>query len=104
MKVENTSGIEPLGRAVLVLPYNAEQSVGMIALPDQVVRANQLAEQKAVVMAIGPLAWAQEPSPRCKVGDHIQFARWAGHQVPGMDGQIYRAVNDNDIFLKLNAT
>lgn len=101
--IENNSGLEPLGRAVLVKPYVVEEkTTGGIILPDQVRNKDQLAEQKAVVIAVGKFAWSTEPEPRAQVGDKILFSKWAGYQATGTaDGEVYRIVNDSDIFLRI---
>jgi chaperonin GroES len=102
-EVKNSSGLSPKGRAVLVKPYEVEEyTAGGIVLPPQVRQRDQLAEQKAVVVAIGAVAWAGEPEPRAKVGDHILFSKWAGYQCVGpADGDTYRVVNDSDIFMTI---
>jgi len=102
--MKNTSGLKPLGRAVLMQPYGVEEKTqGGLFLPESVRVKDQLAEQRAVVVEIGPNAWPGEP-PRCKVGDKILFSKWAGHQCTGPDdGQVYRVVNDNDIFMQITS-
>ena len=101
---KNTSGLKPLGRAVLMQPYEVEGvTSGGLILPESVRVKDQLAEQRAVVVEIGPNAWPGEP-PRCKVGDKILFSKWSGHQCVGPeDGQVYRVVNDNDIFMAITS-
>lgn len=101
--IENTSGVKPLGHAVIVKPYVVEErTVGGLILPDQVVKKDQLAEQRAVVIEAGPLAWHGEPTPRAKPGDRILFSKWAGYQFVGtQDGETYRVVNDMDIFMTI---
>jgi chaperonin GroES len=97
---ENTSGLRPVGRAVLVKPYSIEEkTAGGIVLPSQVRERDELAEQRAVVVEIGPTSWRDEP-PRAKVGDRILFSKWAGYNAIGPgDGEKYRVVNDSDIFM-----
>lgn len=101
---KNTSGLKPLGRAVLMQPYGVEEkTAGGLILPESVRVKDQLAEQRAVVVEIGSNAWPGEPA-RCKVGDKILFSKWAGHQCVGPDdGQVYRVVNDNDIFMQITS-
>ena len=101
---KNTSGLKPLGRAVLMQPYGVEEkTAGGLYLPETVRVKDQLAEQRAVVIEIGPNAWPGEPA-RCKVGDKILFSKWAGHQCVGPDdGETYRVVNDNDIFMQITS-
>lgn len=98
--VVNSSGLRPVGRAVLVKPYAVEEKVGSIILPAQVREKDQLAEQRAVVVEIGPTSWMGEPTPRAEVGDKIYFSKWAGYNTIGpADGEMYRVVNDSDIFM-----
>ena len=101
--MKNMSGLQPLGRAVLVKPYVVEEKTsGGIILPNDVRTKDQLAEQKAVVVEIGKFAWSEEPEPRAKIGDKILFSKWAGYQAVGVaDGEVYRVVNDSDIFMKI---
>lgn len=99
--MSNESGLRPVGRAVLVQPYMVEgKSAGGIIIPEEARKKDQLAEQKAVVVEIGPCAWSGEPVPRCKIGDRILFSKWAGYSAIGPgDGKEYRVVNDSDIFM-----
>lgn len=103
--VENTSGLEAVGRAVLVKPYEVEAKAGgVIALPDSVRGTMSIVEQRAVVIHLGASCWHDEPSPRAKIGDHVLLTRYAGFIAgPGMtaDGQEYRFVTDRDIFGKI---
>lgn len=95
----NTSGLEPRGHAVLVELYAVPTHSGPIELPRDVVRQNQLAQQRAVVVACGQFAYSGEPSPRCTPGDHIIFGKYAGYQADGPgDGKAYRLISDNDVF------
>lgn len=97
----NLSGVRPVGRAVLVKPYVTEEKTGGgIILTRETVQRDQMAEQKAVIVEIGPCAWRDEPFPRARVGDKILFSKWAGYQMTGTaDGETYRVVNDSDIFM-----
>lgn len=96
---KNTSGLEPRGSAVLVELYAVPTHSGPIELPSDVVRQNQLAQQRAVVVACGEFAYTSEPVPRCKPGDHVIFGKYAGYQADGPgDGKAYRLVHDNDVF------
>lgn len=103
--MENNSGLIPLGRAVLVDPYEPQQQQGAIIIPDSVTERSRMAEQRAVVVAVGPECWKEESQPRAKPGDHVMVSKYAGHLTPGMkDGKmyIYRVVNANDIFLRID--
>lgn len=96
---ENVSGLKPVGRAVLVKPYEPEKKQGLIVIPEAVQERTQMLEQRAVVIAVGEAAWHDEPFPRAKVGDKVLVAKFAGAMAIGtLDDQRYRIVNDRDIF------
>lgn len=99
--MKNESGLEPRGHAILV------QMVGMAAarpkspsilIPDNVLEKTDMVDQQARVVAIGPSAWHDEPSPRAAVGELVLVTKFAGHMTKGLDGKRYRLVNDKDIF------
>ncbi len=95
----NESGLKPLGRAVLVKPYEPERASSLIVMPDN-VEANQLmVEQRAIVVAVGATCWHDEPAARAQVGDKVLISRFSGYMAKGTkDGKQYRFVNDRDIF------
>lgn len=95
----NNSGLKPLGRAVLVMPYEPELKKGIIELPQQVRERTIMVETRAVVVDIGPAAWDDEKEPRAKVGDKVLISKFAGALATGTrDGKQYRLVNDRDIY------
>lgn len=94
----NTSGLDPRGQAVLVEPYEPEIKKGLIEIPTQVHDRTTLLEQRAIVVAIGPNAWKDEP-PRAQVGEKVLVSAMAGHMATGpADGKRYRLINGRDIF------
>ncbi len=97
--MSNDSGLYPAGRAVLIKPYSPERKKSLIELPDEVLnRANTL-EQRAVVIAVGPTAWHDEPQPRAKIGDKVLVGAFEGFMATGpLDGKQYRFINDRAIF------
>jgi len=96
---ENPSGLAPLGVAVLIKPYEPERKNSQIILPDSVQDRISMVDNRAVVVAIGPSAWHDEPCPRAKVGDRVLVTKFSGFMAKGpADGQVYRLVNDRDIF------
>lgn len=100
--IENQSGLLPLGRAVLVRMLETSQHKGMIEIPDLVKERSAVMEQRAEVVAVGQAAWTDEPVPRCEPGDKVIITRLAGYVARGpKDGQLYRLVNDRDIFCKV---
>lgn len=99
---KNTSGVAPLGRAVLVEYYEPERKGSLIYVPETVRKGEVLIEQRAVVVEIGPACWPDEP-PRAQVGDRVMIARLSGYAMTGpADGKLYRIVNDRDIFARID--
>lgn len=99
--MENKSGLEPLGRAVLVEHYEPEKKDSLIELPDTIKDRSLMVEQRAVVVSVGPACWPDEPA-RARVGDKVLISRMAGYMAVGpADGRRYRLVNDRDIFAKI---
>lgn len=97
--MNNESGLLPLGRAILVQPYTPERREGIIVIPDEALGKDMMIEQRAIVVAVGPYAWHDEPSPRAKVGDKVIISKFAGYMAKGTaDGKQYRFINDRDIF------
>lgn|SRR5574341_74608 len=98
VKVSNTSGLAPLGRAVLVEHYEPERQSSVIILTDTAHDRSLMVEQRAVVVEVGPSAWPNEP-PRARAGDKVLIAKLAGYLAVGpADGKKYRLINDQDIF------
>jgi co-chaperonin GroES (HSP10) len=97
----NTSGLKPLGRAVLVKPYEPEVKKGIIELLDSTQEKMVMTDVRVVVIEVGPACWPDEP-PRAQVGDKVLIAKFAGSMTRGtLDGQVYRVVNDRDIYLQI---
>jgi co-chaperonin GroES (HSP10) len=98
----NQSGLKPLGRAVLVRPYEPEKKASLIELPETVKERTVMVEQRAVVVEAGPAAWEDESEPRARPGDKVLITKYAGHLAEGTaDGKLYRLVNDRDIFCQI---
>lgn len=97
--MENPSGLDPRGVAVLVKLYEPERKGAQIVIPDTVQGRLAMVDNRAVVIAIGPSAWHDEPFPRACVGDKVLITKFAGFIAKGpKDGELYRLVNDRDIF------
>lgn len=102
MKVKNRSGLTPLGQAVLVEPYEPQLKSQVIEIPISAKERMTMAEQRAVVIEIGPEAWKDEKQPRAQVGDKVMVAAYAGMITTGpLDGRQYRVINARDIFLRI---
>lgn len=96
---ENLSGLKPLGRAVLVRMVELDDmKTERIVIPAHVKSSSATVEQRAEVVAVGSAAWEDEKEPRCAPGDRVLVTKFAGYVTVGDDEQIYRLVNDRDIF------
>ena len=103
--MNNQSGLRPLGRAVLVEPYEPEVKKSMIVMPDTVKERAAMVETRAVVIEIGPCAWDDEKEPRARPGDKVLISKFAGAIVMGTaDGKPYRLVNDRDIYCAIEVS
>lgn len=99
--MKNPSGIQPLGRAILVEPYEPERKASVIALPDSVLANERVLDVKVRVVAVGPQAYPDEEA-RCGAGDIVMVAKMSGFVTKGYwDDKPYRLVNDRDVFAKL---
>ena len=101
--MENQSGLDPRGVAVLIQTYEPERKGSLIEIPDAVQGRQQMLENRAVVVAVGPAAWHDEPGPRAQVGERVLVTKFAGFMAKGpADGKMYRLVNDRDIFCAIS--
>lgn len=96
--MSNKSGLKPLGRAVLIKPYEPERLSSVLIIPKSAEEGMHMLEHRAVVIEVGDNCWPDEPA-RAKPGDKVLVARFAGFMAVGTaDGEQYRFVNDKDIF------
>lgn len=99
--MDNTSGLAPLGRAVLVMHYEPEKKDSLIEIPEFVKDRTLMVEQRAIVVEIGPACWPDEPA-RAQPGDKVLIAKMSGYMATSpVDGKRYRLINDRDIFCKI---
>lgn len=102
--MENQSGLKPVGRAVLVRTYEPQRNGGVIEIPEVVRERAHMVEQRAVVVEVGPECWSDESTPRAAPGDKVLISKYAGYMARGTwDDQIYRLVNDRDVFAQITS-
>lgn len=100
--MKNTSGLRPLGTAVLVEPYDSEFANTTLVIPETARERSMMVEVHATVIAVGPEAWVKEGCKRAQPGDKVLVSKWCGHITQGpADGKMYRMVNAEDIFCKI---
>lgn len=98
----NKSGLKPLGRAVLIQMYEPDRKKGLIEIPELVKEKSTVMENRATVVEVGAEAWRDESVPRAAAGDKVLITKFAGFVTRGtLDGELYRLVNDRDIFCKI---
>jgi len=102
---KNESGYEPIGDRVLVLPNVASpQTSGDVYIPDEVIENNTYSSETGILIAVGGDAflWNSDRSREWQSlkpvpGDKIFFERFAGGIVRGIDGKMYRIMDDKMI-------
>lgn len=105
--MQNPSGINPTEYRVLVRPKKVEEkSAGGIIIPDQTKERDQYAAMEGVLIAVSPVAFGYTEWPEGsrvpQIGDKVMFAKYAGSNIKGRDGEDYRVINDKDIHAVLD--
>ena len=97
----NRSGITPLCDNVLVKVDKAVSMIGMIEIPADVVDRQHLASTTGIMVAVGPQAFvynsnrsARWEGDRPYAGLRVVFQRYAGQEYTGIDGELYRVMDD----------
>jgi len=92
---------KPVGWRILVLPFKAkDKTKGGILLTDKTIEDSQMTASVALVVAVGPDAYADKEKfpngPWCKQGDWVVFGRYAGSRLRIEGGEV-RLLNDDEI-------
>ena len=101
--MQNSSGVQPVAWNVLVKMDEVESHMGILARTDQAIHEAKMAQTKGTIVAIGPIAWADEKDAdgnhvrRAEVGTHVMVTQYQGQHFKGDDGQQYRMVTDKNI-------
>jgi co-chaperonin GroES (HSP10) len=98
----NTSGINPVGHRLLVLPEAVEEVTegGIIIHVGNQKDREQLAQIRGTVVAMGSTAYADQKDAWCQVGDFITFGKYSGliyRENETKDKKEYRVINDLDV-------
>lgn len=102
---KNTSGWEPTGDCVLVLPDQPiKKTAGGILMPEASVDRHAQAAESGVCVAAGPDAfvWNSDRTRKLEsgesvVGKRVVFNRYSGIYMHGDDGQKYMIMVDHSI-------
>lgn len=102
---KNASGITPVGTVLVVLPDPVEETSesGIVLTTQSENERLKLAQTDGEVIAISPDAFTDlgEGKPRCKIGDRVIFAKYAGMIRKGKDDKEYRLIHDRDVLAVL---
>lgn len=100
----NTSGIRPVGDKVLVMVDPAVERLGSIIITSDIAERQTLASTTGVVIALGQTAFAWDGArlvewdgEKPTEGDRVFFQRFAGQEYTGLDGLLYRLLEDRSI-------
>ncbi len=97
--VTNEAGLEPVGHFLVVRMEEAEEtSAGGILLPQDVRDREEMSGIRATIIAIGPEAWSDKPSPWARVGDRVMISKFSGQLWKvGNTKYRYRVITDLSI-------
>jgi co-chaperonin GroES (HSP10) len=93
----NESGFIPVEYKVLVLPDVPKEQIGSIFVPETVRDKEKHRAVKAILVAVGGDAFEDWTDPIPEIGDSVYVAVGAGLFYDGVDGRVYRIINDKDI-------
>lgn len=103
-KIEDCKpGLRPICYNVLVALDAMEETIGGIIIPTKHKERQDGAVEKGLIVAISDMAfkggdWASIPEENApKVGNVVQFQRYAGAEFEGEDGKKYRIIADTDL-------
>jgi len=98
--------IHPVGWRVLIRPYDAPDTVGDIAIPDEAKESEELLTYVGQVVAMGSECYKavtrsgielSKIDPKPKVGDWIIFGTYGGQVIRTKDGTKWLIMNDDGI-------
>ncbi|HUY05016.1 MAG TPA: hypothetical protein VMV33_17190 [Rhodocyclaceae bacterium] len=101
----NASGIQPVGDKLLVLVDVAlEKTRGGVIITEQSAEAQTLSSTTGIVVAMGDQAFARDSDRLMEwagrapeVGERVYFQRYAGQEYTGLDGKMYRVMQDRSV-------
>lgn len=94
----NTSGMIPVEDKVLLLPDKVSEKVGGLYKPEVVQAQEQIAQVRALLVAVGGNVGEDWGEPIPKPGDRVMVCKYAGIlDILGADGETYQLCTDRDI-------
>jgi len=104
-KQKDNIGIRATGHHILVKPdIIKEKTDGGIILVQETREQEQRAATQGILVGVGPSAWVDfaDGEPWAQVGDYVSFAKFAGIEMDGADGEKYVLLNDQDVLAVLS--
>ena len=94
----NTSGMIPVEDKVLLLPDKVSEKVGGLYKPEVVQAQEQIAQVRALLVAVGGNVGEDWGEPIPKPGHRVMVCKYAGIlDILGADGESYQLCTDRDI-------
>jgi chaperonin GroES len=101
---QNEAGVRPIGTSVLVLMDQcSSKSSGGVMMPEEILAKMNSASESGVVVAVGSAAFqyyddgSKWTDYRPVPGDRVFTERYAGRELMGRDGNIYRMMTYTSI-------
>jgi len=95
---KNESGIQPVEDKLLLLPDEPNRMIRGIIKPDKVREQEQMAQVRALLVAVGGNCFEDWDDPIPVVGDRVMVMKYAGIQgLEGVDGRVYQLCTARDV-------
>lgn len=95
---QNPSGLLPVEDKVLLLPDQVTEQIGSLYKPEIALAQEQMAQVRALLIAVGGNCFEDWDEPIPKIGDRVMVCKYAGiMDIPGADGRKYQLCTDRDI-------
>lgn len=101
---KDTSGVRVVGKCVLVLTDHASSiTTGGVHLTEELVERQSMAAESGVLVAVssGAFLLNEDMTPwtgdKPKPGDRVYIEKYAGKQIKGRDGKMYRIMDYSSI-------
>ncbi len=95
---ENESGLTPVEDKLLLLPDEVAAKAGMIHKPEVARAQEQMAQVRALLIAIGGNCFENWGEPHPQVLTRVMVCKYAGIlKIEGVDGREYQICTDRDI-------
>lgn len=97
-----TTKWKPSGNKILVLmdPAETQTASGILIATGTFAERAEMAQMDGTVVALGPLAYHDQPIPWLKVGDRVKITKFGGW-LHNEGNYKYRVIHDLDVIMVL---